>query len=71
MLTNRYLCIVMDYVEGGDLFSHISKQPSGCLTEADARWFYQQFIVAMDYCHSMVRDVLLCYVVIVQHYMLH
>ena len=27
----------------------------GGLEEVEARWFFQQLIIGMDYCHKMVR----------------
>ena len=56
-LTDQFICVVMECAQGGDLFSFIKKH--GKLSEAGARWFFQQIIAALDYCHRVgvvVRD---------------
>ena len=56
-LTDEYICVVMECAEGGDLFSFVRDRRT--LTEAGARWFFQQVIAALDYCHKrgvVVRD---------------
>eukprot|EP01023_Acetabularia_acetabulum_P053797 TRINITY_DN6035_c0_g2_i1.p1 TRINITY_DN6035_c0_g2~~TRINITY_DN6035_c0_g2_i1.p1 ORF type:complete len:347 (+),score=61.00 TRINITY_DN6035_c0_g2_i1:322-1362(+) len=50
-VTDEYLCIVMEYAAGGDLFDYVVKR--GGLKEEEARWFFQQLMVAIDYCHKM------------------
>ena len=50
-LTARYLAIVMEYAEGGDLVEYI-RQRRG-LSEDMVRWFFQQLIIGLDYCHRM------------------
>jgi serine/threonine-protein kinase SRK2 len=49
-LTPKFICIVMEYASGGSLFQYVHKQ--GRLKEAVARWFFQQLVVAVDYCHK-------------------
>lgn len=39
----------MEYANGGDSFEYVRKK--GGLHENEARWFFQQLIVALDYCH--------------------
>lgn len=51
LLTPRHLVLVMEYAAGGDLFHLVQKK--GSLSEEDARWFFQQIICALDYCHKM------------------
>ena len=51
ILTDVYICIVMEYAEGGDMFDYVLKR--GGLREHEARWFFQQLIVATDYIHQM------------------
>lgn len=51
-LTNQYLCIAMEYAPGGDMFEYVVRK--GGLRESEARWFFQQLIVAVDYIHRMV-----------------
>jgi serine/threonine-protein kinase SRK2 len=48
-LTHRFICIVMEYATGGSLFQYVQRQ--GRLMEAVARWFFQQLVVGVDYCH--------------------
>lgn len=49
-LTPEYICISMEYATGGSLFHYVQKQ--GRLKEAVARWFFQQLIIGVDYCHK-------------------
>ncbi|XP_056160417.1 CBL-interacting serine/threonine-protein kinase 9 isoform X2 [Syzygium oleosum] len=42
--------IVLEFVDGGELFDEIAKH--GRLREDDARRYFQQLIDAVDYCHS-------------------
>lgn len=43
----------MEYAAGGNLYQLVAM--SGGLPEQDARWYFQQLIFAIDYCHKMVR----------------
>ena len=43
----------MEYAAGGDRFEHVVR--TGGLTESEARWFFQQLLVGVDYVHRMVR----------------
>ena len=52
-LTKDYLAIAMEYAAGGDMFQYVKHR--GGLEEVEARWFFQQLIIGMDYCHKMVR----------------
>ncbi|CAO3596498.1 unnamed protein product [Absidia cylindrospora] len=45
--TNLYL--ILEYVEGGELFEHLIS--CGKLTEKEARKYFQQIIFGLDYCH--------------------
>lgn len=49
-LTERYLGIAMELASGGDLFALVAASGKG-LPEADARWYFQQIVCALDYCH--------------------
>jgi serine/threonine protein kinase len=53
-LTPQYLGIAMEFAAGGDLFDYAVVRHKR-LSEDHARWFFQQLIVALDYCHKMVR----------------
>ena len=60
-LTSTHLVLVMEYAAGGDLFRYVSARKG--LRDDEARWFFQQLIIAVDYCHRMVSMVgvaLLC-----------
>jgi serine/threonine-protein kinase SRK2 len=48
-LCGSNICIAMEYASGGNLRSLINQV--GQLQEPAARWFFQQMIVAVDYCH--------------------
>ena len=50
-LTQRHLAIVMEYAPGGDLMDYIRQHRS--VSEELARWFFQQLIIGLDYCHLM------------------
>lgn len=51
LLTPTHLAIVMEYAAGGELFERISK--AGRFSEDEARFFFQQLISGVSYCHSM------------------
>lgn len=51
-LTATHLCIVMEYAAGGELFDRIVK--AGRFSEDEARYFFQQLICGVDYCHQSV-----------------
>lgn len=53
-LTPTHLCIVMEFAPGGDMFEYVVRKNG--LREDEARWFFQQLIVGLDYCHRMVSD---------------
>lgn len=44
----------MDAPQGGTLANWVSAAPGGRLTEQQARWFFQQTIIALDFCHRRV-----------------
>jgi serine/threonine protein kinase len=57
-LTARHINIVMDYANYGSLLGYL--QLYGQLQEAVARWFFQQLVLAVDYCHKKgvcLRDI--------------
>ena len=45
--------LVMEYAVGGPLSTLVAVR-SG-LTETIARWYFQQVVMAVDYCHQKVR----------------
>ncbi|KAI4317291.1 hypothetical protein L6164_025172 [Bauhinia variegata] len=51
LLTPTHLAIVMEYAAGGELFERICN--AGRFSEDEARYFFQQLISGVSYCHSM------------------
>lgn len=51
ILTPTHLAIVMEYASGGELFERICN--AGRFSEDEARYFFQQLIYGVSYCHSM------------------
>ena len=52
-LTAEYLAIAMGYAAGGDMYHRVVRCRG--LPEDDARWYFQQLVIAIDYCHRMAR----------------
>ncbi|GLT84842.1 hypothetical protein SLE2022_030540 [Rubroshorea leprosula] len=50
MASKTKIYIVIEFVDGGELFDKIAKR--GRLKEDEARTYFQQLINAVDYCHS-------------------
>lgn len=54
-LTPTHLAIAMEFAQGGDLFRYVLRhQPICRLSEAKAKWIFQQLIIGLDYCHQRV-----------------
>ncbi|KAF7063744.1 hypothetical protein CFC21_070238 [Triticum aestivum] len=51
ILTPTHLAIVMEYASGGELFERICT--AGRFSVDEARFFFQQLISGVSYCHSM------------------
>ncbi|KAG7011192.1 Serine/threonine-protein kinase SRK2I [Cucurbita argyrosperma subsp. argyrosperma] len=51
ILTTTHLAIIMEYASGGELFERISN--AGRFSEDEARFFFQQLISGVSYCHAM------------------
>ncbi|KAL2348423.1 hypothetical protein Fmac_002423 [Flemingia macrophylla] len=51
ILTPTHLAIVMEYASGGELFARICQK--GRFNEDEARFFFQQLISGVSYCHAM------------------
>lgn len=50
-LTEDYLAIALDYIQGGSLFQKLNTI-GGPLSEDSARWCFQQLMLAVDYLHK-------------------
>ncbi|KAF1875752.1 hypothetical protein Lal_00006382 [Lupinus albus] len=51
VLTPTHLAILMEYAAGGELFERICS--AGRFSEDEARYFFQQLISGVHYCHAM------------------
>ncbi|MCD7450579.1 Serine/threonine-protein kinase srk2a [Datura stramonium] len=51
VLTPTHLAIIMEYAAGGELFERICN--AGRFSEDEARYFFQQLISGVCYCHNM------------------
>eukprot|EP01024_Parvocaulis_polyphysoides_P039584 TRINITY_DN3581_c2_g1_i1.p1 TRINITY_DN3581_c2_g1~~TRINITY_DN3581_c2_g1_i1.p1 ORF type:complete len:395 (-),score=58.17 TRINITY_DN3581_c2_g1_i1:1213-2337(-) len=53
-LTKSFLCIVMEYAQGGDMFKYIIDcyRSGAPLTEDDARGWFQQVVLALRFSHK-------------------
>ena len=56
MTENDFIYVVMEYVEGGELFDKI-KQSRG-LAEPTARRWFREIIEAVDYIHEVILNTL-------------
>ncbi|EGC32558.1 hypothetical protein DICPUDRAFT_49516 [Dictyostelium purpureum] len=48
--TSKYLFLILEYVEGGELFDYLVEK--GGLESGEALYFFQQIIIGLEYCHS-------------------
>nr|VDC98244.1 unnamed protein product [Brassica rapa] len=51
ILTPTHLAIIMEYASGGELYERICN--AGRFSEDEARFFFQQLISGVSYCHAM------------------
>lgn len=52
--TPTYLGMVMEYVDGTDLLTYMRSKAGKRLPEAEARFTFQQLIIAVAFCHNVV-----------------
>ena len=45
------MALVLEYANFGDLHSYVMSRRG--LSEPEARWFFQQLMLAVDFCHRM------------------
>ena len=50
--TNRKILLLMEYMDGGDLFDAIKSEKSNYMNEDKARQYFQQIISAVNYLHN-------------------
>ena len=50
--TNRKILLLMEYMEGGDLFDAIKSEKTNYMNEDKARVYFQQIISAVNYLHN-------------------
>jgi serine/threonine protein kinase len=55
--TNGALFLVMDFVNGGELFGHLKRE--GQFSESDARLWSAEILLALEYLHTMGAHALL------------
>lgn len=53
-MTSTHLGIAMEYAAGGELFERIVA--AGRFKEDEARYFFQQLISGVSWCHKWVRE---------------
>jgi len=51
LVTQTHLCVVMEYIGGGELFNYVQQRRN--FSEAQARYFYQHLISGVEYLHRM------------------
>ncbi len=51
-LTPKHLGIAMEFVPGGNLYQRLREVRT--IPEPEARWFFQQLIIAVEYTHRLV-----------------
>ena len=50
--TPKFLYIVLEYVSGYSLSTSLKRKPNSRLEEFEANKFFQEILMALDYCHS-------------------
>lgn len=51
-VTETHLGVALEYAAGGELFDTVAR--AGKLPEIEARYFFQQLILGLEYCHNKV-----------------
>ena len=59
-VTDAHLGVALEYAAGGELFDTVAR--AGKLPEIEARYFFQQLILGLEYCHNRVGSMLVCLV---------
>jgi serine/threonine protein kinase len=49
---DQFIYIVMEYVEGGDLLSYLTRRPNNRVSEGTARRLFAQLLSAVEYLHA-------------------
>lgn len=50
---SKAVFLLMEFCDGGDLFSLIDKSEDGCLPESQVKMYSQQMLSALAYCHEL------------------
>jgi Protein kinase domain len=54
-VTDAHLGVALEYAAGGELFDTVAK--AGKLPEIEARYFFQQLVLGLEYCHNRVGSI--------------
>ena len=49
---NKRIYMLMGFVPGGELFSHLQKAPGRCFTTAAAQFYTASVLLALEYLHE-------------------
>ncbi|GAB4819319.1 hypothetical protein N2152v2_006365 [Parachlorella kessleri] len=48
---DRMICLIMEYAPGGSLKTYLDTQENRIISEEEAKYFFEQMVNAVDYCH--------------------
>lgn len=57
-VNDTHLGVALEFAAGGELFDTVAR--AGKLPEIEARYFFQQLILGLEYCHKRVRHMFGC-----------
>lgn len=57
-MNDTHLGVALEYAAGGELFDTVAR--AGKLPEIEARYFFQQLVLGLEYCHNRVRRMRCC-----------
>ena len=52
LVTKNVFCLVMEYVDGGDLLNYVQEKEEGRLEENEARFYFEQIVSVLEYAHK-------------------
>lgn len=50
--SSKHFHLIMEYVPGVSLYTHLKSKPNNCLEENEAKRIFKQILSAIEYCHS-------------------